>query len=711
MRTTNHLDACGDPLPSGAVQRLGVRRLKHTLRMGNDRAEAACFSPDGRLLAVHAEEDDRISLWSVPDGRLVRMLDAYPAGRFHPLTFTPDGRWLITNSTGCPVVWEAATWAEVVKPYGLKPATWRLLPPEGDAGLSPESHRLRQLVARLCPSRVILSLASSGDYLVATNEEQQRRAGDSRLEVWRVAGGERTAEVVLGPPGVCGFALDPVVSPDGRWLSACIRGDPVRIQEGRLSPNEQLLLAGVAGAPQPYQLERRVVWDLAGADDPVDVLTSLYPVLGSWFSPDSRLLLVSNLMDGLRVWDCAARRFLWEANGGRSYSVGLAEGRVAVPLQHEVAVFDLATGEKHATVPASADLRVDSVALSAGPPALLAVVAANGLIELRDVETGQEVTPLERLPYPVETVAFTPEGRSLATVGRPLAVLWDLPSGQPVARARVEETVRSPASVRAAGDALSLLGWCGGLCVYDWATGQLQAGVPAENTLLGGAWPERDLGVVCIGKPDYSRPINPANACEVRRLSTGEVVVRRSLKVLAVALAPGGLLAVAGGRTVRLLDLKLRQVRAWPSPFPVRSRRTWAAVELAFAPDGGRLALGVRSRGQVGVASWDVHGGTELGRVSWPAPDLPGVPDCGTGRALRLGFGAGGALAAVLHKEDDEAGPPRCSLHTHDGRTGAGFTVIDLERDPVSDWAFSPDGQTLAVTRDNTVEIWALDSP
>jgi hypothetical protein len=265
--------------------------------------------------------------------------------------------------------------------------------------------------------------------------------------------------------------------------------------------------------------------------------------------------------------------------------------------------------------------------------------------------------------------------------------------------------------VRVAGGALSLLGWRGGLCVYDWATGQLQAGVPAEDALRGGSWPERDLGVVCLGKPDYSRPINSANACEVRRLSTGAVLVRWSLKVLAVALAPGGMLAVAGGRTVRLLDLELRQVRAWPSPFPVRSLRRWAAVELAFSPDGGRLALGVRSGGQVGVASWDVRGGNALGRATWPAPDLPGVPDCGTGRALRLGFGAAGALAAVLHEEDDEAGPHRGSLHAHDGRTGAGFAVIDLERDPVADWAFAPDGRALAVTRDNTVEIWGLDPP
>src|SRR5262249_56981918 len=137
-----------------------------------------------------------------------------------------------------------------------------------------------------------------------------------------------------------------------------------------------------------------------------------------------------------------------------------------------------------------------------------------------------------------------------------------------MARTRVEETVRSPASVRAAGGTLSLLGYRGGLCVYDWATGRLQAGVPAEDALLGGSWPERDLGVVCIGKPDYSQPINPSNVCEIRRLSTGEVLVRRSLKGLAVALAPGGPLGVAGLGPIALLDLGLRHVRSCASASP-----------------------------------------------------------------------------------------------------------------------------------------------
>jgi WD40 repeat protein len=181
------------------------------------------------------------------------------------------------------------------------------------------------------------------------------------------------------------------------------------------------------------------------------------------------------------------------------------------------------------------------------------------------------------------------------------------------------------------------------------------------------------------------------------------------MEVYALAIAPGGEMAVLeGGRTVRLLDSDLREVRCWPSPFPVESPQTWAAIELTFSADGRRLALGVRSGGRVGVVTWEVQGGETLAQTSWAAPDLPGVPDCGTRWALRLGFAADGARAAVLHKEEGETDCPPCSLTVHDGRTGAQLATIDHGQDPLNDWQFSPDGRTLAVGRDNTVEIWDL---
>src|SRR5260370_12730754 len=76
-----------DPLPDGAVARLGSTRLRHA-----GPANCIAFSPNGRLLASGG--DDRlIRFWEPATGLEVGRLE----GQAARIAFTPDGRGLLAG--------------------------------------------------------------------------------------------------------------------------------------------------------------------------------------------------------------------------------------------------------------------------------------------------------------------------------------------------------------------------------------------------------------------------------------------------------------------------------------------------------------------------------------------------------------------------------------------------------------------------------------
>jgi WD40 repeat protein len=106
------IDALGDPLPTGAVARLGTERLVHA------GVQAIRFAPAGDMLATAG--GPRVALWDVRSGRLLHQWLAPQAGLwpnhdgFGPIEFSADGRMLAAGRSKGLHIWDTKTGATLL---------------------------------------------------------------------------------------------------------------------------------------------------------------------------------------------------------------------------------------------------------------------------------------------------------------------------------------------------------------------------------------------------------------------------------------------------------------------------------------------------------------------------------------------------------------------------------------------------------------------
>jgi hypothetical protein len=110
------MDLYGDPLPAGALARMGTVRLRH-----GGSVDSVAFSPDGKLLATSSDgSDPTIRLWSVATGKEVRRIQVFPPiPRTNALVlrvaFSPDGKTLASGAFDASMIdnkidfWDAET--------------------------------------------------------------------------------------------------------------------------------------------------------------------------------------------------------------------------------------------------------------------------------------------------------------------------------------------------------------------------------------------------------------------------------------------------------------------------------------------------------------------------------------------------------------------------------------------------------------------------
>lgn len=451
----------GDALPAGASARLGTNRFWHLAERGNEGLNDLTFAPDGRTLAALGYQDGCISLWEVPSGALLRKWEADDADRCGELAFSPDGRLLGVGSNDGVRLWDAHTgrlvrkltknWADAhgvaFSPDGRLLAgamalqgtvdLWDVATGKRAARFEPEPHPV-----------VPADSPHKGEWFecVAFSPDGTLAAAGSTFQVYHDVRGAKASALQKrlvakqGHTTRCGWGRKMYVVEDrGRvwcWelatgrLVAKLEGHELPVERVCFTPDGRLVSCGADGAVW--------AWDVRAGRPVAELAESLHRgyAAAAAFTADGRHVLLSrpgyfgliDLADGRKV--------------GRFTVVclGPADGR-SLPL-----VFSPANLRGPGVVVLAATFVPDGRLLVAGTAGTARENADEGedapyTIFVWDADSGREVWASPPRRFAVSALAFSPDGRKLASGSYDAtALLWEL--GAPRTRPRLRG--RSP---------------------------------------------------------------------------------------------------------------------------------------------------------------------------------------------------------------------------------------------------------------------------
>jgi WD40 repeat protein/tRNA A-37 threonylcarbamoyl transferase component Bud32 len=96
-------------LELGSVSLVSTAGDRPPVRCTHPGAFEATFSPDGKLLATSSIQSQGapVRIWEVPSGRKVREL---PGTAYSRVSFTADGKWVVTGTNDAYQFWRVGTW-------------------------------------------------------------------------------------------------------------------------------------------------------------------------------------------------------------------------------------------------------------------------------------------------------------------------------------------------------------------------------------------------------------------------------------------------------------------------------------------------------------------------------------------------------------------------------------------------------------------------
>ncbi|QJW99655.1 WD40 domain-containing protein [Frigoriglobus tundricola] len=443
------VDALGDPLPPGAIARLGSARFHH-----GDNVQRVIVGADGKLVASEAWG---YKMWAADTGKAVPLW-----GGLKKRVLEGDWVVLVPAGEGLAAVVQEQTGTRLVDP--TTGARLRTLPPIKPfpltPGIAPNGKTLVAVHQVRAPgdNRSTLRVWDAGTeqwtdldrapgnphqnafYFSADSKTLAYHMLDGAVDVWDLSAGK----CVLRLPATRPQALEPVaLSADGGLLArhAAAKLQVWNVKTGKelpamadppelfgygelaFSPDSKVLV----GTKDQFTIR---LWDVVAGKKLRDISSHSSMLRSVVLSSDGKRLYAAD-GNGVCVWDPATGKPL-DDTGGHRYTIAAAawspDGKQLVSgggyTDNIARVWDPNTGRKMSELVGHKS-GVESVAYSPDG-AVLATGSQDGTARLWDPTTGKELHSFAARDGMVYALAFTPDGRFLVTGGRKALHVWDV---------------------------------------------------------------------------------------------------------------------------------------------------------------------------------------------------------------------------------------------------------------------------------------------